>query len=226
MPREQRKAARNKSRVPVRVTRASGDTPVTGFTRDISQDGMFIQTHHPFPPGSRVEVELLYKEQPIAVSGIVVHASRLPAHMQGLQASGMGVKTLRPQETAEASNESEVTSPLPPTDLDSGRDERVDPSTRVAVFFGSERRLLALRSLSTSGAAIFSPEVLPQIPFVRLHFKLPGHPDLVVDGVPVRSEEVEGGVLVALKFLDPPPEVVNRIEEFVTQYRLRAQQGD
>lgn len=209
----------------MRVTTAGQEAPVSGFTRDISRDGMFIQTHHPFPPGCRVEVELLYKEQPIAVSGVVVHASRLPAHLQGLQTSGMGVKTLRP-EGAGLTNGNGSTPSGPVAGVDGVRNQRVDPGTRVAVFFGSERRVLALRSLSVSGAAIVSPEVLPQIPFVRLHFKLPGHPDLVVDGVPVRSEEVAEGVLIALRFLDPPPEVVSRIEDFVAWYRLSAQGGD
>ncbi len=216
--RQRRQDERTKSRVPVLVTRADSKTPVKGFTRDISPDGMFIQTHHPFPPGSEVEIELLYEEEAVALSGVVVHASRLPAHLQGLQASGMGVKTLRP-ESAGPGNGHGTEPAAPPADGEGGRDERVDPSTRVVVFFGSQRRVLALRSLSASGAAVVSPDVLPQIPFVRLQFKLPGQPDLVIDGVPVRSEEVADGILVALKFLDPPPEVVSRIEDFVARYR-------
>jgi hypothetical protein len=136
----------------------------------------------------------------------------------------MGVKTLRPEGTGGPSGQG--SGPSAEADSGGGRDERVDPSTRVVVFFGSQRRVLALRSLSASGAAIVSPDLLPPIPFVRLLFKLPGQPDLVVDGVPVRSEEVAEGILVALKFLDPPPEVVTRIEDFVERHRLRARDDD
>ena len=97
------------------------------------------------------------------------------------------------------------------------RGERVRTEAEVVVFFGSERHLMALRNLSASGAVIVSDFELPETAFMRMHVRLTASSEVIeLDGVPVRSTPVAEGTLTAVRFLDPPDDVVARIEAFVT----------
>jgi hypothetical protein len=103
---------------------------------------------------------------------------------------------------------------------------RVAPETEATVFFGSERHHLALQDLSASGAALTSRRQLPKIGFLRLHLRLTrASAPLEIEAVPVRQEEMDGGTLLAVRFLDPPPHVVGRIEAFIAR-RAPRQAGE
>ena len=204
---KEREHKRKRTRVAARIKGEGKEASISGFTRDISRGGLFVQTHHPFPPGTEIEVELLHKDRPAAkLKGTVVHACRVPPHLHTLQASGMGVK-LAPQSV--------------PPGLEGATprsDARAASTKEVLAFFGSDRHLLSIRDLSASGAALISKTPLPEISSVRLHFKLSDRPEtLVVDGVPVRSRPLDGGTLIAVRFLDPPDNVVALIEDFVRE---------
>jgi hypothetical protein len=204
MARKQRRSKRIRERVPATVTVAGEDLSVTGFTRDISKEGLFILTRHPFAPGRKVKIELAYKDRTAHLSGVVIHAAHVPHHLRAVQSSGMGIEIARP----------------PSAPREAGAAERgalVGTDTEAVVFFGSERHLLQLHNLSTSGAALISDFDLPEVPFIRMHVKLTASEVIEIDGVPVRSERLEKGSLTAVRFLEPPDEVVERIETFVNE---------
>jgi len=213
--RTKRRHDRRRTRVAARVTEEGVDGAISGITRDISRGGIFIQTRKPLPPGSQVRIELLHKEKPATrLEGVVIHAARVPPHLHNLQPSGMGVRLDEPEASSAGA------------DGEPARDTRVPSSNEVMVFFGSERHLLSIHDLSASGAALVSPTPLPDITFVRMHFKLSDSADvLVVDGVPVRSKPEGSGTSIAVKFLDPPDEVVGLIDDFVRE-RTRGPDDD
>lgn len=190
----------------MRIRGAGAPTSITGFTRDISRDGFFVQTHQPLRPGTEVEVELIYRTHTTELDGVVVHAARVPPHLQGLETSGMGIQVRRPES---------------PGSADGGpvRDRlRVAADTGATVFFGSERHHLVLHDLSSSGAALESAELLPEISFLRLHLRLTSvSPPVELEAVPVRQEPFGEGTLLAVRFLDPPSDVVARIEAFIAR---------
>jgi len=202
-----RRSERTRTRLPAKVTQVDSGASINGFTRDISKEGLFIQTRHPFGPGSRVEIELLQKERTVKLDGIVVHAARVPYHLRSLQPSGMGVEIGVPRGPAASAAPG-----------DRGDRAETETETEVVVFFGSERHLMALRDLSASGAAIVGDFELPEGSFMRMHIKLAATSEVLeLDGVPVRSEAVEEGTLTAVNFLSPPAEVVERIKAFVAE---------
>jgi PilZ domain len=203
MARTPRRSERTRSRVQVRIKEAGAAGSITGFTRDISRDGLFVQTHQPLRPGTEVEVELLYRTHTTEVEGVVVHAARAPSHLQGLETSGMGIRVRRPQAPS-------------PVSGGTARDGlRVAPQTEAMIFFGSERHQVALHDLSASGAALIAGERLPEIAFLRVRLRLTRASDPVeLEAVPVRQEPWEEGTLLAVRFLAPPPDVVARIDAF------------
>jgi Tfp pilus assembly protein PilZ len=55
---------------------------------------MFIGTNTPFPPGTRLRIEVLDREHGFMVEGRVAHARRIRGEMARLTQSGMGVRFL------------------------------------------------------------------------------------------------------------------------------------
>ena len=73
-----------------------------GYTTNISQTGMFVATIRPFPPGTRVKVEVGNKDQKlVSLDAVVVHARKVAPVWQKIRPSGMGVHFLTPEKHGE-----------------------------------------------------------------------------------------------------------------------------
>lgn len=93
--------ARRAAHFPLRFWR--GDRPeeaVSAFVSNVSAGGMFITTRRPFPPGTPIELEVERPTGKVRISARVVHAARIPPMYQRVFKSGMGVRFLRPEESA------------------------------------------------------------------------------------------------------------------------------
>jgi len=201
-----RQDERKRARVKARVSAKGSGESVSGFTRDLSRGGVFVQTRKPFAPGTPIKVELLYPDDQIELEGVVVRALRLPGHLQGSQASGMGIRFPDSTELARVAGLQ--------------RKARIALGSDVVVFFGSERLHFELHDLSTSGAALLSPTDLPVTGFLRIHFKLPSTGEVLeLEGVPVSRRPHDGKTLIGVDFIDPTPESVARIEALIAERR-------
>ncbi len=202
MAKHERTAERTRTRVKVLVTKTGTEKPVTGFTRDVSTNGVFVHTRSPFPKGTPVKVELLYPDGQLDHEGVVVRSQRAPVQLQGSLQSGMGISLNESSDPAEAAGDS--------------RDTRVPIGSDVVVFSGSERHRLKLHDLSASGAALLAERDLPEMAFVRMHFKLSSTSEVIeLEGVQIDRRQLDQNVLIAINFLDPPAEFVARIEALI-----------
>jgi uncharacterized protein (TIGR02266 family) len=199
-----RQDERRRARVKARVSPRTGGDAVSGFTRDLSRGGMFIQTRKPFAPGTPIKVELFYPDNQVELQGVVVRALRIPGHLQGNQASGMGIRFPDSAELAKVAGLQ--------------RKARIAVGSDVVVFFGSERHHLELHDLSTSGAALLSATDVPVTGFLRIHFKLSSTGEVIeLEGVPVSKRAHDGKTLIGVDFIDPTPESVARIETLIAE---------
>jgi len=87
---------RDKRRHPRRATVKFGtDEPVrTGFTEDLSFEGMFIKSTAVLPPKTRLNIEISVPDKGvIRMEGIVMWAKKVPTNLFHLvKKGGMGVK--------------------------------------------------------------------------------------------------------------------------------------
>ena len=200
----ERQAVRSRTRVRAQVTSLGSDKSLSGFTRNISRNGLYIQTRTPLAPGTPIQIELEYPGGRVNLEGVVVRAERVPMHLQGTLQSGMGIKVQPSPAMARAAGTSRPT--------------RIPLGSDVVVFFGSERMRLKLYDLSASGAALLAEEALPEMTFVRLHLKLPSVDGVIeLEGVPVGQRPIGLGWLIAINFLDPPAEFVTRIGSLIEE---------
>ncbi len=195
---------RIKRRLPGRAWKKGDKEPVSGVTGDFTEEGLFFETQYPFSPGSAVKIELAFSGSTIQLDGIVADVANSENHLRAIQVSGMGMEVAYSREQLE----SLVKAPLPK--------RRIEIDSAVVIYFGSDSRELKLRNLSASGAALISESSLPDISFVRMIFRLKdsSYP-IEINGIPVRSEDTEDGILIGMRFLDPPDRVIEEIEEFV-----------
>ena len=98
LAKRQRKSVRAKKRLPVQVWKAGTEESLSGTTKDVSADGIFVQTQKPFPPGTQVVIEMLFSGKTIKLEGVVQQSARVAAAMQSVQTSGMGIKAELPGE--------------------------------------------------------------------------------------------------------------------------------
>jgi hypothetical protein len=56
--------------------------------------GMFIATRNPYPPGTRLRVEVLEGERGFVIEGVVAHARKIRGELMRLTQPGMGVRFL------------------------------------------------------------------------------------------------------------------------------------
>jgi Tfp pilus assembly protein PilZ len=87
---EKRVEGRTKRRLMVRY--GLNEVSKTGFTRNLSDSGMFIQTTQIFKPGTTIQIEVVFPSGKFAIWGRVVRARRVPAQLTSIMASGMGIK--------------------------------------------------------------------------------------------------------------------------------------
>jgi Tfp pilus assembly protein PilZ len=93
-----RRSARRPRRVQVTFWKRGEEHGYPGYTTNISTTGMFIGTGSPFPPGTRLRIEVLDREHGFMVEGMVAHARRIRGELARLAQSGMGVRFLSVEE--------------------------------------------------------------------------------------------------------------------------------
>lgn len=93
-----RRSARRPRRVQVTFWKRGEEHGYPGYTTNISTTGMFIGTGSPFPPGTRLRIEVLDREHGFMVEGMVAHARRMRGELARLAQSGMGVRFLSVEE--------------------------------------------------------------------------------------------------------------------------------
>ena len=74
------------------------DAPTkVAFTEDLSQDGLFVKTVHPAPPGSRVNIELAMPDgSTVLMEGMIRWRKTVPPQVIHLvKKCGMGIKILK-----------------------------------------------------------------------------------------------------------------------------------
>jgi len=65
-----------------------------GYTTNISLTGMFVATRSPFPPGTRLRIEVLESDRGFMAEGVVVHARKVRGELMHVSLPGMGVRFL------------------------------------------------------------------------------------------------------------------------------------
>ena len=60
--------------------------------------GMFIVTRNPYPPGTRLRVEVLDGQRGFVIEGVVAHARKIRGELMRLTEPGMGVRFLSVEE--------------------------------------------------------------------------------------------------------------------------------
>jgi hypothetical protein len=87
------KTGRRRRRLTVRFrSLASEEALRTGFTEDISAQGLFIQTVFVIPRGTAIEVEIDLEDKTVTRRGVVVWAKRAPAPLAKKKRCGMGIR--------------------------------------------------------------------------------------------------------------------------------------
>lgn len=72
-----------------------------GYTANVSETGMFVATIRPAPPGTELDVEVSSKDHSLRLDAIVVHARKVPPMWQRIHPSGMGLRFLELETTAD-----------------------------------------------------------------------------------------------------------------------------
>lgn len=74
------------------------DAPVRmAFTEDVNRHGMFIKTTNLYPPGTKIDIELILPDESrVRIAGSIRWSKKVPPNMIHLvKKAGMGVKILR-----------------------------------------------------------------------------------------------------------------------------------
>lgn len=135
-----RRSTRRPRRVPVTFWKRGEDHGTAGYTTNISNTGMFVGTGNPLPPGARVRVEVLDRDNGFVIEGVVAHARRVRGDMNRIAQSGMGVRFLGVEELVRelmpaAAGDGPDLEPIPepgPSD-DYADDEALEPAPSDAV---------------------------------------------------------------------------------------------
>jgi len=86
---EKRSASRSQKRLTVKFGTRTADK--TGFTRNISDTGMFLQTGSILKPGTTIQVQLELLNQKFGMWARVVWAKKVPPQLAQILGSGMGI---------------------------------------------------------------------------------------------------------------------------------------
>jgi Tfp pilus assembly protein PilZ len=71
-------------------------TDRTGFTRDLSETGLFIKTNTVFKPGTTIQVELTFPDRTFYLWARVVWAKKVPPQLAHVLECGMGISFANP----------------------------------------------------------------------------------------------------------------------------------
>ena len=81
----------NRTRKRVMVKYGTEKTDRTGFTKNLSETGLFIGTNNVFKPGTTIQVELQFPERTFNMWARVVWAKKVPTQLAHVLECGMGV---------------------------------------------------------------------------------------------------------------------------------------
>lgn len=93
-----RVSPRRPRRVQVQFWKRDEPHAYPGYTTNISMTGMFIATRSPYPPGTRLRVEVLEGERGFVIEGMVAHARKIRGELMRLSQPGMGVRFMTVEE--------------------------------------------------------------------------------------------------------------------------------
>lgn len=175
---ERRASPRHFKRAQVRFwSKEESDKTHTGYTRNLSGNGVFICTHKPFPRGTRLCMEVTEADTRLLFEGIVARRTRVDPELRKMGESGMGVRFLRPEELirelrarATAGPGGTASAGIPA--LESGRDHQErglkppppPPSTAKNVFpvrFPDARSFLETFVRDVASGGLFIPTPSP-----------------------------------------------------------------
>ena len=63
----------------------------TGFTKNVSESGLFIHTNQVFPPGTTIQVVAQFPDRKFTFWGRVIWAKRVPPQLAHILDCGMGI---------------------------------------------------------------------------------------------------------------------------------------
>jgi Tfp pilus assembly protein PilZ len=89
---------RRPRRVQVQFWKRDEPHAYPGYTTNISMTGMFVATRSPYPPGTRLRIEILEGERGFVIEGMVAHARKVRGEMMRLSQPGMGVRFMTVEE--------------------------------------------------------------------------------------------------------------------------------
>jgi Tfp pilus assembly protein PilZ len=91
---EDRRTRRASKRLMVRF--GQNGSMKTGFTRNISESGVFLHTNAVYPPGSTVSVEIHFPGKTWSLWAKVAWAKKVPPQLSHLLDCGMGLQFVEP----------------------------------------------------------------------------------------------------------------------------------
>lgn len=68
----------------------------TGFSKDISETGMFIRTNQVLNPGSTIQVQIEFPDETFNLWAKVIWAKKVPQQLAHIMDCGMGVHFIEP----------------------------------------------------------------------------------------------------------------------------------
>jgi PilZ domain len=89
---------RRPRRVQVQFWKRDEPHAYPGYTTNISMTGMFVATRSPYPPGTRLRIEVLEGERGFVIEGVVAHARKIRGELMRLSQPGMGVRFMSVEE--------------------------------------------------------------------------------------------------------------------------------
>jgi hypothetical protein len=89
---ERRGTPRKRVRYKIRFWNDEIDS--SGFTTDVSEAGLFVETRKPAPPGTRLHVEVETADGPVMAECEVCRVVRVSATVASVAHSGMGVRII------------------------------------------------------------------------------------------------------------------------------------
>jgi hypothetical protein len=90
------KRARNRAKRRIMVRYGLGTADKTGFTKDLSDTGMFLKTNQAFKPGTTIQVQIQFPKETISMWARVVWAKVVPQSLAHVLECGMGIAFIDP----------------------------------------------------------------------------------------------------------------------------------
>jgi len=172
---------RRPRRVQVQFWKRGEPHAYPGYTTNISLTGMFIASRSPFPPGTRLRIEVLEGQRGFMVEGVVAHARKVHGELMRLSSPGMGVRFLSVEDLVRelipgGQGDQEVPAPPPSRPSEPVPEVREGVGTFAVHFLGPGEFLEVYRRDIVNGGLFVStryPGRLQEAVNVELHPPFP-----------------------------------------------------